>query len=241
MIENLLALITLAALEIALGIDNIVFITVVTSRLPADRQPAARKLGLALAMISRLALLATMSWLVGLSTPLFHVFQHGFTGRDLALLGGGVFLLFKAVAEIHHKMEEAGSIEGDPRPTTSFASVVAQIFVLDVVFSLDSVIAAVGMSGNFWVMAAAIVIAVLVMLVFSTPVANFVTRHPSVQMLAFAFLLLIGVFLLAEGMGQHIERGYIYFAMFFSLFVEVLNLRLRSKRAKAATSASPQP
>ncbi|WP_461211533.1 TerC family protein [Desulfocurvus sp. DL9XJH121] len=233
-IENLIAFLTLTGLEVVLGIDNIVFIVVITNKLPRAARAGARRLGLAVAMLSRIALLFAISWIMRLSDPLFHMGAHPVSGRDLVLLAGGLFLLGKATFEIHDKLEgEAGHADASGRAVSGTAAAVMQIMVLDLVFSLDSVITAVGMAQHLWVMVAAIVAAVGVMLAFSGPVGAFVSRHPTVQMLAFSFLLLVGVFLVAEGLGRHIDRGYIYFAMGFSLFVEVLNLRLR-KGGKAA-------
>ncbi len=224
-----IALLTLTVLEIVLGIDNIIFISILAGRLPADRQPKARRWGLALAMLMRIALLLSIAWVARLTNPLFEVLAHPVSGRDLILMVGGLFLLFKATREIHDKLEgEEG--RGDAKvATASFASVIVQIMLLDIVFSLDSVITAVGMAEQLWVMVTAVVLAVLVMLVSSGPISDFVHRHPTVKMLALSFLLLIGMSLIAEGLGHHIPKGYIYFAMGFSVFVEALNLRLRKK------------
>ena len=223
-----IALLTLTVLEVVLGIDNIIFISILTGRLPADRQPKARRLGLMLAMVMRIALLLSIAWVTRLTNPLFEVFAHPVSGRDLILLGGGLFLLFKATHEIHDKLEgEEG--KGDARAPASFGGVIAQVMVLDLVFSLDSVITAVGMAEQLWVMVTAVVLAVVVMLVSSGPISDFVHRHPTVKMLALSFLILIGMSLVAEGLGHHIPKGYIYFAMGFSIFVEALNLRLRKK------------
>ena len=219
---------TLTALEIVLGIDNIVFISILAGKLPAEQQARARKLGLAAAMSTRILLLFSLSWMVGLTRPLFTVFGNGFSGRDLVLLVGGLFLVAKSTYEIHDKLE--GEHGGGSRQTyPSFASVIVQIMLLDIVFSLDSVITAVGMVNQIVIMVAAVVTAVGIMMVFSTPVSDFVHRHPSIKMLALAFLLLIGVMLFVEGLDHHVSKGYIYFAMAFSLFVEMLNLRMRSK------------
>ncbi len=236
-LENLIALLTLTGLEIVLGIDNIVFIVVVTAKLPQQVQPLARKLGIGLAMVSRIGLLLCISWIMGLTAPLFSILDHVVTGRDLVLLIGGLFLLGKATFEIHEKIEDAGAVrEAAGHAKSTFVSAVLQIVVLDLVFSLDSVITAVGMAKHLPVMIIAIVLAVMVMLLFSRAVSAFVTKHPTVQMLAFAFLLLVAVFLVAEGLGKHIDRGYIYFAMGFSLFVEFLNLRVRKKRTERAAA-----
>lgn len=226
--QNLLALFTLTAMEIVLGVDNVIFISILASRLPQDQQARARQLGLGLALITRILLLLSISWIIGLTGELFSVFDRAFSGRDLILFGGGLFLIYKATHEIHAKLEgEEG--HGDARVTTSFASVIIQILLLDIVFSLDSVITAVGMAEALWVMIAAVVIAVGVMLLSAGPLSDFVNRHPTVKMLALAFLLLIGFTLVVEGLHFHIPKGYIYFAMGFSVVVEALNLRLASK------------
>lgn len=221
-----IAFATLLALEIVLGIDNIVFISILAGKLPAAQQARARTLGLALALLTRLALLFSLSWIIRLTAPLFVVWGHEISGRDLILILGGLFLLAKATHEIHQKLEGATG-HASARVHASFASVIIQILLLDVVFSLDSVITAVGMVDDIWIMVSAVVVAVIVMLVFAGPVSNFVERHPTFKMLALSFLLLIGVTLVAEGWEQHIPKGYIYFAMAFSTFVEMLNLKLR--------------
>ena len=233
-LESLAALVTLTALEIVLGIDNIVFIAIMTSRLPADRRAAGRRLGLMLAMVMRILLLLGLTWVMRLTTPLFSLLGQVFAGRDLILLGGGFFLIAKATHEIHGQLEGAGRGGPDEAGTgAAFWPVVVQIGVIDIIFSLDSVITAVGMARQLWVMILAVVLAVAIMIVFSGAVGRFVGRHPTVRMLALSFLILIGVMLTAEGLGRHIERGYIYFAMAFSLMVEMLNLRLRKKEAQA--------
>jgi predicted tellurium resistance membrane protein TerC len=224
--ENLIALLTLTSLEIVLGIDNIVFISILVAKLPAARQAPARRLGLLLAMGMRIALLLAITWVMGLTRPLFSVWDHGFTGRDLILLLGGLFLVAKATWEIHDKLE--GGTHGERKATaSSFGSILIQIMLLDIVFSLDSVITAVGMARDVEIMITAVVIAVLVMMVAARRISDFIERHPTMKMLALSFLLLIGVILIADGFGQHVSKGYIYFAMAFSLFVEVLNLRIR--------------
>ncbi len=221
------ALLTLTALEIVLGIDNVIFISILAGKLPAAQRDRARIIGLALAMLMRIALLFSISWVVGLTDPLFELVGRDFSGRDLILLGGGLFLIYKATTEIHEKLEgEEG--HGTARAAASFVSVIVQILLLDIVFSLDSVITAVGMADDLGVMVAAVVIAVGVMLFASGAIASFVNRHPTVKMLALSFLLLIGMSLVAEGFHQHIPKGYIYAAMGFSVLVEALNLRLRS-------------
>ena len=233
-LENLVALVTLAGLEIVLGIDNIVFVVVVTNKLPERARAGARRLGIGLAMFTRIALLLAISAIMGLTAPLFTAWGHVVSGRDLVLLSGGLFLLAKATHEIHDKLEEPGKGESRAKKDYSYFSAMLQILLLDAVFSLDSVITAVGMAQHLTVMIAAIVIAVLVMLLFAGPVSDFVSGHPTVQMLAFSFLLLVGIFLMAEGMHKHIDRGYIYFAMAFSLFVEFLNLRMKKRRERSA-------
>ncbi|MBU1001278.1 MAG: TerC family protein [Proteobacteria bacterium] len=229
-IENLIAFLTLSALEIVLGIDNIVFIVVITNKLPEAVRAKARNLGLGVAMVSRIVLLFAISWIMRLSAPLFAIMDHAFSGRDLVLLVGGLFLLGKATSEIHDKLEGEGHLAAEGKIVKGLGSALVQILILDTVFSIDSVITAVGMAQNIEVMVAAIVTAVGVMLLFAKPVGRFVSEHPTIQMLAFSFLLLVGVFLVAEGLGKHIDRGYIYFAMGFSLFVEALNLRIRKMR-----------
>ena len=227
--DGLVALATLAALEIVLGVDNVVFIAILTARLPARQQESARRLGLTLALGIRIGLLFTISWMMSLTRPLFSVLGHDLSGRDLILIAGGLFLVGKATWEIYDKLE-VEHVERERSGRGRFAAVLAQILVLDIVFSLDSVITAVGMANQLSVMIAAMVIAMLVMLVSMGAVAGFVERHPSVKILALAFLLLIGVVLVADGMGQHVAKGYIYVAMAFSLFVELLNLRYRKRR-----------
>lgn len=232
--ENALALLTLTTLEIVLGIDNLVVIAILTGKLPAEQRTRARRIGLVAAMGMRIALLLTLSWVMGLTGTLFEVLGQGFSGRDLILIAGGLFLLAKATHEIHTKVDEPEEHpQAERRIHASMASVVVQIMAFDLVFSIDSVITAIGMARALWVMVAAIVIAVGTMLVFATPVSEFVERHPSIKMLALSFLILIGVLLVAEGMGQHLDRGYVYFAMGFSLVVELLNLRARRVRAAA--------
>lgn len=220
------ALLTLTALEIVLGVDNIIFISILSGKLPPGQQAKARTLGLGLAMITRIALLFSLSWVIGLTDPIFSIAGHEFSGRDLILLGGGLFLIGKSTFEIHEKLE-GHEEHGPARQVTSFTSVIIQILLLDIVFSLDSVITAVGMARSIEVMIAAVVIAVATMMIFANPIAAFIERHPTMKMLALSFLLLIGVMLIADGFGQHVGKGYIYSAMAFSLFVEVLNIRLR--------------
>ena len=226
--EGWIALVTLTLLEIVLGIDNIVFISILAGKLPVQDRERARKIGLSLAMFIRLALLLAISWVMGLTAPWFSVLGHQITGRDFILIVGGLFLIAKSTREIHEKLEgEEGG--GAGKPVVSFAAVIAQILVLDIVFSLDSVITAVGMAEQVSIMMLAVVAAVGVMLLSSRAIGEFVERHPTVKMLALSFLILIGVSLLGEGLGQHIPKGYIYFAMGFSVFVEMINLRVRGK------------
>jgi predicted tellurium resistance membrane protein TerC len=224
--ELTVAFLTLCVLEIVLGIDNVIFISILAGKLPAHQQPKARFIGLTLAMVTRVLLLLSIVWMAQLTQPLFSVFQHNVSGRDLILLSGGIFLVWKSTHEIHQSLEgEQG--HGFARAAVSFSSVIIQIILLDIVFSLDSVITAVGMVNNVPIMIGAVVVAVIFMMFFAGPISGFVERHPTVKMLALSFLLLIGVTLIAEGFGQHIPKGYIYFAMAFSVFVEVLNIRIR--------------
>jgi predicted tellurium resistance membrane protein TerC len=230
--DALIGLLTLTALEIVLGVDNVIFISILAGKLPAAEQARARTIGLALAMITRILLLLSLAWIATLTGELFSVFGFGVSGRDLILLGGGLFLVAKATYEIHEKLEgESGHSETRVGP--SFTAVIIQILLLDIVFSLDSVITAVGMVDQIPIMITAVVIAVVIMLFAAGAISNFVDRHPTVKMLALAFLILIGVNLLAEGLHQHIPKGYTYFAMAFSVFVEMLNLRLRKHSAGA--------
>ena len=224
--EAWIAFATLLALEIVLGIDNVVFISILAGKLPANQQAKARYLGLALAMVTRIILLFSISWMVRLTAPLFTVFGVEITGRDLILIVGGLFLIGKSTHEIHQKLEgERGQVSARVAPT--FTGVIVQILLLDVVFSLDSVITAVGMVNQIGIMVAAVMVAVIVMIGFAGAIGRFVERHPTVKMLALSFLLLIGMTLMAEGFDQHISKGYIYSAMAFSVFVEVLNLRAK--------------
>ncbi len=229
--ETWIAFATLTLLEIVLGIDNIVFISILAGRLPEEQAGRARVVGLAVAMVSRIVLLFSLTWIARLTNPLFTVLGQEISGRDLILLAGGLFLLAKSTREIHARLE--GESGHDPsRAAPSFASVIVQIGLLDLVFSLDSVITAVGLARDLWVMIAAVVIAVLIMMVSSGQISDFVNRHPTVKMLALSFLLLIGMSLVAEGLEFHIPKGYIYFAMGFSIMVEVLNLRVRSAKTR---------
>jgi predicted tellurium resistance membrane protein TerC len=232
--DGLAALLTLSALEIVLGVDNVVFIAILAARLPASQQASARRLGLSLALGIRIGLLFAITWIMSLTRPLFAVLGHEVSGRDLILLAGGLFLIFKATWEIYDKLEVQHTDTGAARGRGVFAAVLIQILVLDIVFSLDSVITAVGMAENVAIMVAAMVIAMVVMLFSMEAISGFAERHPSVKILALAFLLLIGVMLVAEGFGQHVSKGYIYFAMAFSLLVELLNLRYRKKHKAVA-------
>jgi predicted tellurium resistance membrane protein TerC len=228
-LENLFSLLTLTGLEIVLGIDNIVVIAIIASTLPVHQRDRARIIGLTLAMVTRLLLLLSIAWIAGLTAPMFAVAGHAVSGRDLLMFGGGLFLIVKAVREMHEAVEEVGQPEGRRR-SAGFANAIAQIVVLDIVFSFDSVITAVGMARELWVMATAIVVAVGVMLVASAPIIRFIHVHPSIKMLALAFVLLIGMALVADGAGFYIPKGYLYFAMLFSVFVEGLNIVIAQRR-----------
>jgi predicted tellurium resistance membrane protein TerC len=235
--EALLSLVTLSLMEIVLGIDNIVFISILTAKLPRDQQPKARKLGLTLALVIRLGLLGAIKWIMSLKATLFTIslalfnFKLDVSGQKLILLIGGLFLIGKSTHEIYDKLEGEHHSDKAGGGAASFGLILVQILLLDIVFSLDSVITAVGMANDLKIMAAAMVIAVGVMLVFAGGIGSFVNRHPSMKILALSFLLLIGVMLVAEGMGGHVSKGYIYFAMAFSLLVELLNMRFRKKQA----------
>ena len=229
-----ISLATLAALEIVLGIDNIVFISIVSSKLPEEQRPFARKAGLALALIMRILLLMSLSWVMSLTAPLFTALGHEVSGRDLILILGGLFLIGKATVEIYDNVEAVGhDSAGSAAAKATMGAVLVQIMLLDIVFSLDSVITAIGMVDEISIMVIAVVLAMVVMIVFANPIGNFVERHPSIKILALSFLILIGVMLTAEGTGRHVEKGYIYFAMAFALIVELLNMRFRAKRPVA--------
>jgi predicted tellurium resistance membrane protein TerC len=228
--ETLIALSTLTFLEIVLGVDNIIFISILSGKLPAKQQPLARRIGLLLAMGTRILLLFSLAWLSKLTSPLFALWGHEISGRDLILIAGGLFLLAKSTHEIHGKLE-GDEEEVSARAVSSFASVLVQIALLDLVFSLDSVITAVGMVDQVSVMIVAVIVSVLIMMLAAEPISAFVNRHPTVKMLALSFLLLIGTSLLLEGFDYHIPKGYVYFAMGFSVFVEMINLRVRRKSA----------
>jgi len=240
--ENGIALLTLAVLEIVLGIDNIVFISILSDKLPENQRARARQLGLAAALVTRILLLLSLSWIIKLETPLFTLplLDIGISGRDLILLGGGLFLIAKSTHEIHGKLEgKEGSASA--KVAASFIAIVVQIGLLDIVFSLDSVITAVGMVDEIAIMIAAVIIAIVIMMFASGPISDFVSRHPTVKILALSFLLLIGTALIAEGLHQHIEKGYVYFAMGFSVFVEMLNLRMRKVSDPVQLHSAYQP
>lgn len=225
-----IAFLTLCALEIVLGIDNIIFISILASKLPVEQQAKARLIGLSLAMITRVLLLLSISWMAQLTNPLFEILGRGVSGRDLILILGGIFLVWKSTHEIHQKLEGAEE-NTNIKAKAVFSSIIIQIILLDIVFSLDSVITAVGMVNNVPIMIAAVIVAVIFMMFFSGPISGFVDRHPTIKMLALSFLLMIGVMLIADGCGQHVPKGYIYFAMGFSVLVEILNIKMRSKSA----------
>lgn len=239
--EAWISLATLTGLEIVLGIDNIVFITLLAGKLPQAQRHLATRLGLAGALITRLLLLFTLSWVMRLSRPLFELMEHAVTGRDLVLILGGLFLVAKATLEIYDKVEAAHPIASDGSEAGSgkLLSIIAQIMLLDIVFSLDSVITAVGMVAHVEIMVVAVMISIAVMLIFAAPVGDFVERRPSIKILALSFLVMIGVLLVAEGTGQHFNRGYVYFAMVFSLSIELLNMRYRARRSMLANARSP--
>ncbi|MEO6818668.1 MAG: TerC family protein [Ginsengibacter sp.] len=249
--EIWISLVTLTFLEIVLGIDNIIFISIMAGKLPVDKQRKARQVGLSLAMITRVLLLLSLTWVMTLTAPLFQlggllkindpdwIEKLTISGRDLILIIGGVFLIYKSTAEMHDKLEAEEHHEKPPK-AMSFSNVIVQILILDIVFSLDSVITAVGMANHIEVMIAAVVIAVIVMMISATSISNFVNKHPTVKMLALSFLLMIGVSLLAEGFDQHIPKGYIYFAMAFSVFVEMMNLRAKSKQSPVHLHNTPE-
>jgi predicted tellurium resistance membrane protein TerC len=224
-----LAFVTLTALEIVLGIDNIIFISILVARLPKAQQPRGRTIGLALAMLTRIALLLSITWVMSLQADLLTIASQGISGRDLILIGGGLFLLAKSTLEIHTSLEGAEEGEREVKGSATFYSVITQIAIIDIVFSLDSVITAVGMVDHVEVMIAAVIVAVLVMMFLAGPISDFVDRHPTIKMLALSFLILIGVALVGEGFGFHIPKGYVYFAMAFSVVVEMLNIRIRKR------------
>lgn len=227
--EAIIPFLTLCALELVLGVDNVIFISILSSKLPKEQQQTARTMGLSLAVLTRILLLFSLSWVIGLTAPIFAVLGHEISGRDLILLLGGLFLIGKSTHEIHQKLEAAEEVTAKTA-SAKFSSVIFQILILDIVFSLDSVITAVGMVDHISIMIAAVLVSTVVMVISAKTISEFVDRHPTIKMLALSFLLLIGVTLMAEGLDQHISKGYIYFAMAFSLFVEVLNIR--TKKAK---------
>lgn len=238
--ENAIALGTLTSLEIVLGIDNIVFIAILTQKLPAHRQAVARRIGLMAAMGMRIILLLLIGWVMGLTATLFRFFDHPVTGRELILLGGGLFLVAKATWEIHEKLDHRNPVTGRV-VAVSLSAVIFQIMLLDIVFSLDSVITAVGMAKEIAVMITAIVLSVGVMLAFAEPISRFIESRPTLQMLALAFLILIGVMLIIEGLGQHVDKGYIYFAMGFAIAVEAINMAVRNRESRRLQTAGIRP
>ncbi|MGB4075964.1 TerC family protein [Pseudomonas sp.] len=238
--ELWVAFLTLTALEIVLGIDNIIFISILVSRLPKHQQPKARFFGLALAMGTRILLLLSISWVMRLTADLFHVFDQGFSGRDLILFFGGLFLLWKSTAEIFHSLEGEEESQTVGGKTYGFMGIIVQIAIIDIVFSLDSVITAVGLVDNVPVMVAAIVISVIVMMLSAGTISDFIDKHPSLKILALSFLIVVGTVLVAEAFGVHVPKGYVYFAMAFSLAVEAVNIRMRTARARARKEAEPE-
>jgi predicted tellurium resistance membrane protein TerC len=238
--ELWVAFLTLTALEIVLGIDNIIFISILVSRLPKAQQPKARFFGLALAMGTRILLLLSISWVMRLTTDLFHVFGEGFSGRDLILFFGGLFLLFKSTAEIYHSLEGEEDGQQAGGKAYGFMGIIVQIAIIDIVFSLDSVITAVGLVDSVPVMVAAIVISVIVMMLSAGTISDFIDKHPSLKMLALSFLIVVGTVLIAEAFDVHVPKGYVYFAMAFSLAVEAVNIRMRTARARARKE-QPEP
>lgn len=236
-----ISLLTLTALEIVLGIDNVIFISILAGKLPQEQQAKARKTGLMLALVTRILLLMCLSWIMGLTKPLFTlpVLHQDVSGRDVVLLLGGLFLIWKSVREVHEKLEDEDGHANPSRGRATMSAVIVQILLLDIVFSLDSVITAVGMANNIWVMVTAVIIALGVMLAFAGAISDFVNRHPTLKMLALSFLILIGVTLVAEGLHQHIPKGYIYFSMAFAFAVEMLNLKLRAKQKKPVQLHQP--
>ena len=226
--ETWIALLTLTFLEIVLGVDNIIFISIVTDKLPKEQQPKGRLIGLSLALIMRVALLFGITWIIGFKEPLFSVLDHSFSGRDLILAAGGLFLLAKSTSEIHHKLEGQAD-DRDVKNAAGFWSVILQIIVLDIVFSFDSILTAIGLTEHIIIMIIAVILSMGVMLAFSGKIAAFINKHPTLQMLALSFLILIGFMLILDAVGQHVPKGYIYFAVAFSMVVEMLNMRLRKK------------
>ncbi len=236
--EAWIALVTLIVMEVVLGIDNLIFISILTNKLPPDQRESARRVGIGLALVMRLALLGTIAWIVKLTTPVFELFGHGFSWKDMILIAGGLFLVWKATKEIHHNVDPDDHNEDFIASTVnaSFTAAIGQILLLDLVFSVDSIITAVGMTPHLPIMVAAVVVAVTVMLLAATPLANFIEKNPTIVMLALAFLLMIGTTLIAEGMGFHVPKGYVYAAMAFSALVEVLNMLSRNVRLRKKAS-----
>ena len=238
--EAWIAFATLTALELVLGIDNIIFISILVDRLPAQQREIARKLGLAMAMFMRIGLLLVLAWIIGLVAPLFTILDQAISGRDLILIAGGLFLVWKSTTEIHHAIEGAETTT-QAKASAAFSSVILQIMVVDLVFSLDSIITAVGMVDDVRIMISAVVASVALMMVFATPIGQFVSKHPTVKMLALSFLVVVGMVLVAEGFDHHVPKGYVYFAMAFSLTVELLNIRLRKRGTPASLHGSRIP
>lgn len=228
-LSSIIPFLTLCALELILGIDNVIFISILSSKLPKEDQQKARTLGLGLAVMTRVALLLSISWVIGLTAPLFTIYGLDISGRNLILLIGGLFLIAKSTHEIHQKLEADEEVTNSTKVPTKFINVIIQILLLDIVFSLDSVITAVGMVSNVSIMISAVVVSTFVMIFTAGPISNFVEKHPTIKILALSFLLLIGVTLIAEGLNQHISKGYIYFSMAFSFFVEIINIRMKKK------------
>lgn len=228
-----IALLTLTFLEVVLGIDNIIFISIVTGKLPEAEQPRARKIGLLLALVFRVALLMGISYIISFKEPLFTILEHGFSGRDLILMVGGIFLLAKSTSEIHHKVEGEHEEESDvTKAAVSFTKIIIQIIVLDIVFSFDSILTAVGLTDHVEIMIAAVIISMMIMLAFSGAISDFINEHPTLQILALSFLILIGVMLIVDGFGVHVPKGYIYASVAFSLIVEVINMKMRKNSGK---------
>ena len=238
--EAWIAFATLTALELVLGIDNIIFISILVDRLPAQQREIARKLGLAMAMFMRIGLLLVLAWIIGLVAPLFTILDQAISGRDLILIAGGLFLVWKSTTEIHHAIEGAETTT-QAKASAAFSSVILQIMVVDLVFSLDSIITAVGMVDDVRIMISAVVASVALMMVFAKPIGQFVSEHPTVKMLALSFLVVVGMVLVAEGFDHHVPKGYVYFAMAFSLTVELLNIRLRKRGTPASLHGSRIP
>lgn len=239
--ESLIALLTLTFLEIVLGVDNIIFISIVSNKLPVEKRAKARNIGLSLALIFRVGLLSGITWIIHFSQPLFTLFEHSFSVRDLILAAGGLFLMGKSVLEVNHKMEAIEEKE-TVKPTTSLSTAIAQIVLLDIIFSFDSILTAVGLTDQLIIMIVAVIIAMFIMMAFSGKISAFISSHPSLEILALSFLILIGFMLMIEAFGHHVPKGYIYFAVFFSLMVEVLNIKIRkkSKPVKLMRTVKPE-